>query len=490
MQLVLCLTNTFASHNTFCVAFFLVVVIFPNATIVSKHDNPCNYRHQIGSSTVVVSSLSDINSVLRDSIAFRSHAAFDAFQIMFGNDVVLLLDGTAHAQARGQMTPAFAQSLLSYHCAFVPRYAEQFWRGLAEDVRTRKLHFPIKLDPLFRKLTFSLIVALTAGIDERNEPELVEYMRKNFLDMSRGLFAPKLPFGPWQKALQGRDRLMDCICNKTEEVLERDAEIIEKLRALPADRLATEAKSLLKSGAVDIFAVLLAQTRLVHGQNDTAERGAELERFAQNIKLFWFAGYDTSASTLSSAVFELWRNPDVLQQLRTEQDNLVVNTGPTPSVPGIMSEMPLLDAFVTETLRLHPPAPGAFRKVVKNGTILGGYTVNEGQQVLLDFCESMRDPAVYPNPDVIDLTRYSADVAGKRKAAVAKSLMTAFGTGPHRCIGYGLAEVIIKTVLAVLLRGYEFDLDKGQSVSYSVIPNHTPVSKVPLTNLERRELSM
>jgi cytochrome P450 len=64
--------------------------------------------------------------------------------------------------------------------------------------------------------------------------------------------------------------------------------------------------------------------------------------------------------------------------------------------------------------------------------------IRKGQMIMLSIGGSNRDPAVYEDPDVLDLDRSVHD------------LLT-FGNGPHYCIGANLAREEIASMLDALL---------------------------------------
>lgn len=69
---------------------------------------------------------------------------------------------------------------------------------------------------------------------------------------------------------------------------------------------------------------------------------------------------------------------------------------------------------------------------------LHGKEIRRGQMIMLSFAGPNRDPAVYPDPDRLDLDREVRDVV-------------TFGHGPHYCLGANLARVELACMLDALL---------------------------------------
>jgi cytochrome P450 len=76
------------------------------------------------------------------------------------------------------------------------------------------------------------------------------------------------------------------------------------------------------------------------------------------------AGSDTTATTLSNAVFYLIRHPQVFARLRVEIDAACGGHGNYEEgiEPSILSELEYLQAVLNETLRLQPAVPNGIQR--------------------------------------------------------------------------------------------------------------------------------
>jgi cytochrome P450 len=82
------------------------------------------------------------------------------------------------------------------------------------------------------------------------------------------------------------------------------------------------------------------------------------------IPTFLLAGHETTSSLLSWILFELAANPGTQARLRAECRTLSLPAGGAPldaDVLAALDKLPLLDAVVRETLRLHAPAASTLR---------------------------------------------------------------------------------------------------------------------------------
>ena len=133
------------------------------------------------------------------------------------------------------------------------------------------------------------------------------------------------------------------------------------------------------------------------------------------------AGHDTTTALIGNGVVALLDHPDQLGALREHLD-----------------QMP---AAVEELLRFTSPVPHAtFRRTTHN-IALDGIEVPDRQQVLVCLAAANRDPAVHPDPDVLDLGR-------KGRPHLA------FGHGIHFCLGAPLARLEGQIAFGTLLRRF------------------------------------
>ncbi|WP_461038307.1 cytochrome P450 [Streptomyces mayteni] len=138
--------------------------------------------------------------------------------------------------------------------------------------------------------------------------------------------------------------------------------------------------------------------------------------------LLLVAGHETTSGMLSLGTFALLRHPEQLALLRAD--------------PG------LVDGAVEELLRYLGIAQFevAARSALEDVT-LGGRLIRAGEPVTLSLPAANRDPAVFADPDELDLTR-------------APSGHVAFGHGGHACLGQQLARVEMRIAFPALLRRF------------------------------------
>lgn len=110
---------------------------------------------------------------------------------------------------------------------------------------------------------------------------------------------------------------------------------------------------------------------------------------------FMLAGTDTTANTLTYLVYNVLSNPQLHKTLEDEIDKVS-----EPFTDSMLSELPVLNAVITETLRLHGAAPGALQRIApRGGVYLGQYYIPAGTNVSTQAWSLHRDPNVFPDPE-------------------------------------------------------------------------------------------
>jgi sterol 14-demethylase len=164
-----------------------------------------------------------------------------------------------------------------------------------------------------------------------------------------------------------------------------------------------------------------------------------------------FAGHHTSSGTAAWTMIELLRHPELLAGVVTELDELYAD-GSEVSFQALRS-IPLLEASLKETLRLHPPLILLLR-VAKEDIELAGHAVPAGTMVGATPKVSNRIPEDFPDPERFDPGRY---LDARQEDLANRWTWIPFGAGRHRCVGNAFAMMQLKAIFSVLLRDYEFE---------------------------------
>ncbi|KAK7956990.1 uncharacterized protein PG986_006212 [Apiospora aurea] len=188
-----------------------------------------------------------------------------------------------------------------------------------------------------------------------------------------------------------------------------------------------------------------------------------VETIMSNLKVFIFAGHDTTSSTICFSLYELSRHPEVLTKVRQEHDE-VFGAEPlaAPALllehPHKINETPYTLAVIKETLRMYPLA-GSFREGTPK-TVLhaeeGGAPVSaEGFDLIDGVWEMHYRPDLWPRPREFLPDRWL--VSEGDPLSPIPHAWRAFEHGPMNCIGKDLALLEVRLVLVHVARRYDFE---------------------------------
>jgi cytochrome P450 len=195
---------------------------------------------------------------------------------------------------------------------------------------------------------------------------------------------------------------------------------------LPPDSEVPRRSAAARHAISDYFRGLIAERRaaprgdLLSALIAAEEAGDKLneEELLATCILLLIAGHETTVNLIGNGVLALLRHPAELSRLR--------------ETPG------LITSAVEELLRYDGPVQRTARVAGADATI-GGRTIAKGDMVMPFIGAADRDPAQFPDPDRLDLSR-------------SDNRHIAFGWGIHFCLGAPLARVEGQIAIDALVR--------------------------------------
>ncbi|GFS49394.1 cytochrome P450 3A11 [Nephila pilipes] len=183
----------------------------------------------------------------------------------------------------------------------------------------------------------------------------------------------------------------------------------------------------------------------------TPNKKLSMDELIAQCVIFFLAGYETTASTLSFATYLLALNQDIQDKLRAEVDQALTQNNGELTYEVIQS-LKYLDNVISETLRLFPPAirlervaDADYKLGHKDIVIPRGMTIN-----IPVYCMH-RDPKYFPRPETFDPDRFMAEERAKRDPYT----YLPFGAGPRNCIGMRFALMEIKICLSLIIAKFK-----------------------------------
>ena len=325
---------------------------------------------------------------------------------LLGNRSLANRSGPGHRARRRVVGQLFSSSALERYTPSINALIEEVSNDLL------KAATATPLAERMRRFAFAVIAGTVLGLDETNRDALFE----DFEIWTRALFSipVALPGTPFAKAMAARQRLLKRL----------------KTVLMEGDQ---------SRGGLDLLSDGLDEEGIPLDDDDLAEQ----------LLLLLFAGYETTASSLSCLFRALLINPEVANWLQSDLE------GGSPA--------PRLDATVLEVMRLTPPVGGFFRRSLRP-VQLAGVEVPENSVIQVVLTPS--HPA-----DATDLAAFRPQ---RHLDGSFDQTLLPFGGGQRVCLGKALAQLEIRLMAVGLLSSLKLELLPDQDLSLQLIPSPTP----------------
>ena len=321
--------------------------------------------------------------------------------------------GPAHKARRRVVGQLFSSGALSRYTPSIQALIEELITELQQS------DGPQSLAAKMRRFAFAVIATTVLGLDAADRDALFA----DFEIWTQALFSIPLavPGTPFARAMAARKRLLD----RLKRVLQNSDS---------------------SQGGLD----------LLSGGLDEVDMPLDDDDLVEQLLLLLFAGYETTASSLSCLFRALLLNPEVERWLLPE---LLASPWPFQS----SHRSPRLDATVLEVMRLTPPVGGFFRRNL--------------QPIRLADVEVPRDRVIQV---VLGSSgaQHDGDISAFRPqrhldGSFTQTLLP-FGGGERVCLGKALAELEIRLMTVGLLQNLRLTLMPDQDLSLKQIPSPTP----------------
>jgi cytochrome P450 len=216
-------------------------------------------------------------------------------------------------------------------------------------------------------------------------------------------------------------------------------------------------------------------TRLLEALDTNTEGGITESEVRSNVLTFIAAGHETTANTLTWAMFLLsqsgeWRERVAVEASRelAERDN------------GVADRLVETLAVIEEAIRLYPPIAAISRVAIDNDEV-SGERVRPGSLIVISPYVLHRHRLLWDDPDAFDPQRF----VGRARAAIDRFAYLPFGVGPRKCIGSTFALQEATLLLAMMVKHFRFDLKPGHPVWPALRVTLRPANGLPMTIRKR-----
>ncbi|PQP51171.1 cytochrome P450 [Mycolicibacterium austroafricanum] len=207
---------------------------------------------------------------------------------------------------------------------------------------------------------------------------------------------------------------------------------------------------------------------LIAASDPATGRPLSDDEIRDELIVFKLAGHDTTATTLTYAMWALGHHHDVQDRVRAE----VVGIGDRELTPEDVPALGYTIQVLHEALRLCPPAAATARMAMRDVEV-DGYRIEAGSMMAVGIYALHRDPALWERPLVFDPDRFSAQNSGGRD----RWQYLPFGAGPRSCIGDHFAMLEATLALATIIRSAEI---RSSDPHFPMIVPFTTVAAEPI----------
>jgi cytochrome P450 len=342
---------------------------------------------------------------------------------LVGRNSLMLLDGDRHRRERKLLMPPFHGERLQTYAKKICLITEQ----VASQWRVGQ---PFVARAAMQKISLEVIIQVVFGLSEGERYQQLKPLLTDWINMTDSPLRSSMLFfkflqqgwGPWGQMRQRQRQVHDLLQAEIEE------------RRTGGDE-----------GRTDVLSLMLA----ARDENGQAMTDEELR---DELLTILFAGHETTATTLAWAFYQIHRQPEVLEKLLKELDTIEESASSME-----MAQLPYLTAVCQETLRMYPVLPVIFPRITKVPVEIAGYSFEPGTTLMPTIYLVHYREDLYP-----DAQQFKPERFLERQYSPSEYLP--FGGGSRRCLGYALAQLEMKLVLATILSKYQLALAEDKPV--------------------------
>jgi cytochrome P450 len=207
---------------------------------------------------------------------------------------------------------------------------------------------------------------------------------------------------------------------------------------------------------------------LIAASDPATGRALSDDEIRDELIVFMIAGHDTTATTLTYALWALGHHRDMQDEVRAE----AVAIGDRELTPEDVPALGYTVQVLHEALRLCPPGAATSRMAMRDVEV-DGYRVEAGTMLAVGIYALHRDPALWDHPLIFDPNRFSPQNSRGRD----RWQYLPFGAGPRSCIGDHFAMLEATLALATIIRRSEIH---SIDADFPMIVPFTTVAAAPI----------
>ncbi len=365
------------------------------------------------------------------SLARRHH--FPARLVKL-NSGLFSMHGSEHLRHRSILAPMFDNRFVENICRTIPEVCETL-------LDTWILSSPLELLSEMRRLVLHIANRIVFGSASGEWPVLGA--------LAQNLFLLRREYSNGDE--EKRKRIRPDLFQTGNALDESLRDFIRHFRAY-------------QSGGHHCFLSFMAQLRSEHGGFALTE-----DELVGHGNTLFMSTTEPLAVTLTWTLLVLSQFPALSKMLRTE-----IKQAAKLNEAADFQCLDLLGGVIREILRLFPPNAIMVRVTTQATSVLGPL-LPQGCEILLSPFVAHRDPVCFPEPNAFHPGRW-------RNARPTPFQYLPFGGGNKICPGKGMASMILRIALALILRRYDVVLAGDQSIdwrmSITMMPANEPIVSI------------
>ena len=355
-----------------------------------------------------------------DAKQFDAGRSNGILQSLLGSNSLVLLDGDRHQRQRKLLLPPF-------HGEKVKSYGETICQITKKVGSQWQPNQPFLASKVMQDITLEVILQAVFGLREGKRYQQLKPLLASLLDLTGSPLRSSFLFFPWlQQDLGG--------WSPWGKVVRQRKQIYNLLQAEIDERRSQSSVT-----GNDVLSLMLLA-------KDEAGQPMTDSELKDELMTMLIAGHETTATVLAWALYWIHKLPTLKAKLLEELNGLNDNTDPMA-----IASLPYLTAVANESLRIYPIVPIVFPRFAKQEVTINGRTFP---------AETTLVPCIYLLHHREDLYPQSKEFRPERflERQLSAWEFIPFGGGNRRCLGYALAMLEIKLVLATILTDFPLKL--------------------------------
>ncbi|OHE99736.1 AflN/verA/monooxygenase [Colletotrichum orchidophilum] len=408
------------------------------------------------SGTVMVLADADAASQL-DSLALgKGIDIIDPIERITGGRSLLTMKGDEWKHWRRLFNPGFSAG---YMMGLAPAIADEvaiFRKKLLAKCAVEKSEL-LLLEDLTLRLTFDIIGSVV--LDSRFHHQLQDHPLAGALRKQIEWTSFREPLNPLERYLTIRPLVLWHNGKELDQYIsiEIDKRLAERSENF-TNPIDTQRSKSIASLFIDEYIKDLGDKDL--SERDSVDRKQTIKKIIiPQVRLFLFAGHDTTSSTLLYCYNLLSQNPEIVARVISEHDEVFGNDPSQAQSrihedPQLLNKIPYTSAFIKEVLRIFPPA-GAMRQGRSDVQITDGdgrVHPTKGCNIWTLSLAIHHNPRYWKDPGACIPERWL--VGPEDPLYPPKGAWRPFEWGPRNCIGQTLAMIELKVALAMTVREF------------------------------------